>query len=974
MQNRLFFIFFILPSFSLFSLNISNSLLDAAIIEYKEGQYEFAINNFKKFIQFSDNNIQKPKAYYYLSMSYYFLSNYKMALNYLNELLTKYRVSSYSSLAYFLKGLIYQNLEEWQNALDLFERYINLYPKSELVDRAYFSSANSLLQLNRLQDAEKYLKIIIDKYKKFEKYEEASVFYAYILIKNDKKNQAKEFLSNWIEKIGEKSEKYQYKDRFWLYYAEILLEERKYEEARIFLKKIDLYANNSPSSDIALLRLSQIEALQGNEKEAKEYIIRLNNEYPLSKYNIDSTLNMGISEYIKGNYNDAINLFNIVNLAIIKKLNEKLTTFERDRLFSIHSNALFYIGESYYRLRDNKSAQENFFEVVKRNYPLKFKALIRIIEILFEEKKYKEINDIFSKYEKIFVKEDEDYLLFVLYKARYLYVINKNKESLDILNKIKEDNNNFITIMELKSKNYVKLQDIPKAIQILINSFPYIPLNKKAFYGYEIVSLYFNNSQYDKALEFYSITQSFIDESEDKNEILIKLEYVKSLCYMAKKDYQKSIDSFKNIIFNLKNEKFKDIITKSYYYLGWCYYKISNFNESTKFFNISSNSLLDANLLKDSYYMEAMSYFSNRNYNLSYQKFEVIYKKYYPEELSIMAFYYMAKSLENLNKIEEALKNYYKIYTESNLIEYKILSLFELIKYNLNNNNIEEANNLIKQLENLDKDKKIYFQVLLLQAETFISLKRYSEAYSIYNYYIKNKKDDKDLDYIYYWAAYSAEMIKDYISAKYFYEIIENSYLDSKFYYITLYSLLKIYKIENDYLKEKEIIRKILLIEKEKKKIEELYNRIREIELIEKGISEEEANLLLLVEKGDIEAKINLAKLYIKSKNKSKGIELLTNIAKERNDKFGAIANNILGDLILEENNYQEALIMYLKTVQNYKAKKDTIAEALYKSSYCYYKLNNPSLALKIIERIKKDFAEMDWSLKSIELEKRIQR
>ncbi len=972
MKKYVFIILFI-TIFDYVVFTSTNSLLETAIIEYKKGQYEFAINNFKKFIQFSDSNINKPKAYYYLALSYYYLTNYRMALNYFNELLAKYRVSSYSSFVYFWKGLIYQNLKEWQNALDSFERYITLYPQGELIDRAYFASANSLLELNRLSDAEKYLKTIIDKYKKFEKYEEASVFYAYILLKNNKKDKAKEFLSLWYEKLGKTGENFEYKDRFWLYYAEILLEEKKYEEAKIIFKKIDLYAPNSASSDIALLRLSQIESLLGNEKEAKEYIIRLNNEYPLSKYNIDSTLNTGISEYINGNYKDALNFFNLVNSAINKKLNEKLTNFEKERLVSIHSNSLFYTGESYYRLLENNLAKKSFFEVVERDYNLKTKAIIRIVEILFEEKNYKELEQIFNKYESIFIKNDEEYSSFVLYKARYLYIIGKNKESLDILNKIKENNKNFLTLIELKAKNYIKLKEIQKAIEILTTSFPYIPLNKKAHYGYEITSLYFNTSYYDKALEFYNIALTFLKDSDNKEEISIKLEYVKALCYMEKKDYQKAIDSFKNVL-KFENEKVKEIINNSYYYAGWCYYKISNFNESAKFFGIACNVITDINLVKDSYYMEAMSYFSSRNYNLSYSKFEAIYKKYYPDELAIMAFYYMAKSLENSNKIEEAVKNYYKIYTDFPSVKYKILSLFEVIKYNLNKNKIDEANNLIKELENLDKDKEIYFQALLLQADAFVSLKRYSEAYSIYNYYLKNRVEEKDLDYIYYWAAYCAEMIKDYISAKYFYETIANKYLDSKFYRMCLDSLIKIYKLENNYIKEREAISKILIVEKDKTKVEELYQRIREIELIEKGLSEEEANILLLVEKGDIEAKINLAKLYLKGKNREKGIEIITVIAKERNDKFGAIANNILGDLFLEDNNYKEALSLYSKTVQNYKGTKEVIAEALYKSSYCYYKLENSSLALRIIERIKKDFPDTEWATKATELEKRIQQ
>ncbi|HQJ07055.1 MAG TPA: hypothetical protein PLI57_11835, partial [Spirochaetota bacterium] len=59
------------------SLSEVSSLLDAGIGDYKKGQYTFAINNLKKFIQTANENADKPKAYYYLSLSYYYTENYK---------------------------------------------------------------------------------------------------------------------------------------------------------------------------------------------------------------------------------------------------------------------------------------------------------------------------------------------------------------------------------------------------------------------------------------------------------------------------------------------------------------------------------------------------------------------------------------------------------------------------------------------------------------------------------------------------------------------------------------------------------------------------------------------------------------------------------------------------------------------------------------------------------------------------------
>ena len=110
-MKKIFVLYFFVFSLNLaFTQSAFTSLLDAGVEDYNKGQYLFAINNFKKFIQISEDNQNKAKAYYFISLSYYFLENYKTSLNYFDELLTKYRFSSYTSYSYFWKGLIYQNL------------------------------------------------------------------------------------------------------------------------------------------------------------------------------------------------------------------------------------------------------------------------------------------------------------------------------------------------------------------------------------------------------------------------------------------------------------------------------------------------------------------------------------------------------------------------------------------------------------------------------------------------------------------------------------------------------------------------------------------------------------------------------------------------------------------------------------------------------------------------------------------------
>ena len=83
-------------------------------------------------------------------------------------------------------------------------------------------------------------------------------------------------------------------------------------------------------------------------------------------------------------------------------------------------------------------------------------------------------------------------------------------------------------------------------------------------------------------------------------------------------------------------------------------------------------------------------------------------------------------------------------------------------------------------------------------------------------------------------------------------------------------------------------------------------------------------------------------------------------------------ANNILGNMELDNNNYLEASKIFLKTLTISNVSLDTASEALYKASYSYFKLGSNNNASKLIDRLKNNFPNSEWTKKGIELELRI--
>lgn len=979
-KKCMIFFLFLFLCFNIEALNRSSSLLETGINDYKKAQYSFAVNNLKKFIQLSEDNTEKPKAYFFLSLSYYFLDNYRMSLHHFNELSTRFRVSSYTAESYFWKGLIYQNLDQWQDAEMAFLKYTELIPSSDIIQKAYLAAANSQLALGKYKEAESNLKIIIDKYEKSDKYEEASVLYAYILINTNKKDKAKDFLDRWVGKLGQDGKDYLLKDRFWLYSAELYYMDKEYKKAKVLLKKIDSYAKKSPSSDIALLRLSQVARELGNLKESREYLIRLAEEHSLSKYNIDASIALGLAEYDKEEFSNAIVMFE----QTLKLIDKNIFSSEKekpkaDRLNELRGITLLYLANAYKKQGNKTLALENYDLIVKEKLTQKTKALFSQLEIYFENNMTDELNSIVQKYDVELLKDQEISDEYLIYRSKIEYLNGDYNKAIQTLEGLTNIDDHYELITSMKVNILIKQNKINDAIKILESIFQEIPLSKKASTAVELMSLYFEMNNQKKVIEYFEIAEVYSKYSEkNKDKLFIRSYYFAGLSHMQLKNNKKGIWVLNELLNKYDNKKLEDdlkaIIDITNYYLGWLYYKESQFSNSSFYFKKAGTVLTDKKIKKDSFFMEAWSYFSDKNYKNAANRFEKIYRDFYPDEIGINAYFQLGKTFKNLNERSKALEVFHELYNSKRDSKYKEESLYEIILFSLNDNKIDEANDLINEFSRKFGKSEYYKDILVLQAEKLILTERFSEALSIYGFVIKNYKKAADLESIYYWGGYSAEKTKDRTTAKEYLNIVVKEYERSSFYKDALKILSSVYQQEKNAEKEKSMLKLLLDIEKDAGKKNKYRKRLNILEMIKKGIDEKEAALLMKVENGDNEAKLELANYYYEKGKIDKCKKLFKEISEKDTKIIGSKANLGLGDIEFDKKNYKEAIAIYLKTIKSYKTSNDIKAEALYKTAFSYFRIDQFEASRKVLQKLYSSFPDSDWSTKGKDLERRIQQ
>ncbi len=647
-----------------------------------------------------------------------------------------------------------------------------------------------------------------------------------------------------------------------------------------------------------------------------------------------------------------------------------------ERIFELKINALFYTAEIYYKTDSSDKSIEIYKAISEEKSVLREEALLKLLEIFIKENKSLDAEAI--------ITENDQYLIKSIYKDRYLllkskilYLNGKYNDSLKTLSEVKDKNSNVVNLTNLAVNNYLKLDNYVEAIKTLNEASIFYPHDEKSNLYLNMMNLYFNLGRYVEVVFEYPKVSTYsksLSENE-KNILRLKADYLASLSYMETKEYDKGIVILKTLL-SSDSKKFTgenlQIFYKSFYYIGWLYYKQSNYIDAAK--NFGTSSLLDINdidIIKDSYYMEAASHFSRRDYNTALQKYETIYKKFYPSDLGVKAFYQSGKCYENLGNRDKALIVYKKIYDEFPESEWRLFSLYELILDKLTKKNLDEANFLIKIFSEKYSENSLYKSILLLQAESFLANDRLSEAVSVYNFYLKKYPESDNLDTIYYWLCYSSFKTKDFETSKDCAQILISRYKDSSFFKDSLIILKNIYGEEKNYEKEKETLLKIIPETKENSEKLSYEKRINEINLILSGADEEEAKLILNAKKGDPESNLELGIFYLQGRDKVKGLSIVKEIAEKNSDAVGARANNVLGDIENNDANYLEAQKIFLKTLSSYKADSDTMSEALYKSGFVLYKQGKESQAKKIFEKLKSNFPNSLWTEKAIILEKR---
>ncbi|MCM8786601.1 MAG: tetratricopeptide repeat protein [Candidatus Omnitrophica bacterium] len=617
---------------------------------FQKGDYPQTIAFAEKYLKEFTNPQQKLQGYFYLAESYYALGDFEKAIfyyehtlplaqdQYFKDLIFKGLGFSYlaktddinakkyiskiqdEELYDFSEGIYYFKKKDYTQALEIFDRFLKKFPQSKFCATIYLNRANTLYELGRINDAISDYKYILDNFKNKEYLDildKTHYGLAWCYLKNSEFKKAIEEFKNTLK----------YTDNPIVKISSQIQIADTYQEAGDYNKALEIY-NNILKTDPHIIYADyiqfQIAMIFLKTKKPQEALIALKNlqkNFPSSKLIPETQYYLAVSYFSIEQYQEAEDL-----------LEDFMEKFQNSEYYP---KAHYLYAKCFFNKKEYKKAIEIFSNILS-----KFSNNKEIVEL-------------------VYIDMGNAYLNLSLYdEAKKLWET--------FLSKFPTSNYAGYIALYLgglceKEQNY---QEAEFYYRKVIDEYKNTRWEKEALFS--LAHLFWLKNQLDDAQKY------FVEVVKLNEPISIKAKLYLAKLYTQKKDYEKALELYDELILSKSNVWEAAIVDK-------------------------------AILLKDMQeYAKAISLFQ-----------DIIKKGIDSPKIRMNLGY----CLEKLAKYQEALEEYFVVIYSFDDEDYKIKTYFHIARVYEKQEKFDAAKEIYNKIISSKKDEAKVAQVRLKELE-----------------------------------------------------------------------------------------------------------------------------------------------------------------------------------------------------------------------------------------------------------------
>lgn len=521
----------------------------------------------------------------------------------------------------FQDALALYNNQQYQAAQTLFEKVKSTTNDYETEANSSYYVANAAIRLNQ-RGADKLMEDFVERYPTSTKRNSAFIDVADYYFETGKYPYA----LKWYKKVDQTAISSSDEERFNFNNGYALYASKKPKQAERYLNRV---TNSKKYGSQAKYYLGYIAYEQDDYDEANERFDEITDpkllEEKLSYYqadlnfklgNFEKAIEMAKKQLPKSDRREVSELNKIIGESYfnLEQYGEAIPFLKqyKGKRGRFNNTDYYLLGYSYYKQNDFESAIGQFNKIIGGNNGVAQNAYYHLAECYLKLDKKLEALNAFRNASQMNFNQDIEKDALLNY-ARLSYEIGNPYEPVPqvmttYLDKYPRDEHQE-ELQELLVDSYITSKDFEGAIQLLEKNSSYASdetYQKVAFYsGVEL----FIDNKYDKALERF---KKSLKKSE--NPIYeLRAQYWKSESAYNLNQFDEALVGFNQFKKN-PNAKNVEEYSKIDYNLGYCYFKIKDYNNAASYFKNITASATDEVLLNDAYLRLGDSYFVTSNY------------------------------------------------------------------------------------------------------------------------------------------------------------------------------------------------------------------------------------------------------------------------------------------------------------------------------------------------------------------------
>lgn len=939
----------------------------------RDSLFQLAEVELESFLRTYPNSIHIQEVAFWRVECSFFLGRYEEAVAGYAQYVARYPRSNFVPKAYFRQGEALLRQKKYSKAVEAFKQILDKYPDTEYIGEAAYWIGESYAGAAEYQDALKYYRFSYEQGRKNRVYDYAlySLGWTYQKLGNYHKALM------WYDSLRSYSQSDVLLLQACFRSAECYSSLKDFSAALTQIQKCRTIGGGEEDQAKVEFLIAEYFYQAGKYKEAQQQYEQFLQRYPENSQSMEARYGLAWSLSKQKEYRKALLEFSAIAgsaesplsipakfevgrlYRILQKNDSALAVYmsvaERAQQADWREKALLEAGVIYYEKGNVQKARECFQAIETRKATSNVGADARrwLGECFFAEKKYADAAITFERvaYDSTVREELRALTLYQAGRSYYLakqYPTASEKFKMYLTlypaHELASEGYYWLAESEYRRGNYTSALEWYTKIITQEKS----PYRIHAYYG--IGWSYYKLNQYNNAIQAFE--KLLLLEPKGRYALDARLRIADA--YYAQKDYKKAASSYR-----LAMRMFPDSAGIDYaaYQAGQSFYRMQDYSQAYASFEALVKMNPRSSYADDACYAMGYINLQQREFSDAIKDFQTLIQKFPQSDIIPKAYYSLGDCYYNLKNYSAARRAYAEIlrrFPSHELASDAITALYYSLVAEQKESEIYQV--IDEYLERYS-DEKPAEKVMLKKAELLKNERKYEQALKTYMLFTERYPTSATLSTaLFALAETHVEMNNTAKALETYGQMAANERIPQIDRLKARLKSAEIYCNSGNYQKAEENLKQCLLAA-DREVAAEAYTKLGFVAEAQGRESEALTLYENLVRtypnaKPTDNARLALARLYVKRQLFSDAKSLLEQVSSTRKDTLAAEAYCALGDLALLENNPSAALKSYLRVKYLFPSDEEYLGRAYLGMGRAYEKMKNTEEARKMYNAI----------------------